>query len=264
MPFPDAPRISYHRNPLDRVVCQLRFPPILRIDAEIPASFQEMVRAEFPNFGEKSEWKFELPVGLQAQVPTEILRQVVQTSGNKNYEFTSEDKVWTINLTRTFVALSTGIYTRWEDFKQKLTIPFGALLEVYSPQYFSRIGLRYVDVIRRSKLGLEDVGWNELLQPYISGLLAADRVRHFVRNFENRYEIQLEDQKSVVRILTKFVEAKDEGQLSYMIDSDFFRTGRMEVDNALSTLDYFNVRASRLIQWCITDTLHQAMQPEEL
>jgi uncharacterized protein (TIGR04255 family) len=223
-----------------------------------------MVRSEFPNFAERSEYKFELPTGLQAQVPAEILRQVVQASGNKNYEFMSEDKVWTINLTRTFVALSTGTYTRWEDFKRKLTIPFAALLEVYSPQYFSRIGLRYVDVIKRSELGLEGVGWNDLLQPYISGFLAADEVKDHIQNFQSRYEIQLEDDKSVVRILTKFVEAKDEGHISYMIDSDFSRPGRTDVNQALSTLDYFNVRASRLIQWCITETLHHAMEPEEI
>ena len=47
MPFPDAKRIIFRKNPLTEVVCQLRFPPILKIDAEVPANFQEAIRTEF-------------------------------------------------------------------------------------------------------------------------------------------------------------------------------------------------------------------------
>ena len=53
MPFPEVKRVIYKKNPLDRVICQLRFAPILKIDAEIPADFQEMIRADFPNYSEK-------------------------------------------------------------------------------------------------------------------------------------------------------------------------------------------------------------------
>ncbi len=127
MPFPEANRVLYRKNPLDQVVCQLRFPPILRIDAEIPAEFQEMVRRQIPNLTETSEWKLEVPPGLKDQISPEILRQILQSSGNKNYEFSSEDGQWKINLTRTFVALTTQRYERWEEFKEKLEIPFRAL-----------------------------------------------------------------------------------------------------------------------------------------
>jgi len=32
MPFPEVKRVIYEHNPLDKVICQLRFPPILRIE----------------------------------------------------------------------------------------------------------------------------------------------------------------------------------------------------------------------------------------
>lgn len=45
MLFPPTQRVIYHKNPLVEVVCQLRFPTILKIDAEIPVAFQEAVRS---------------------------------------------------------------------------------------------------------------------------------------------------------------------------------------------------------------------------
>jgi uncharacterized protein (TIGR04255 family) len=260
MPFPEARRVIFHRNPLRQVICQVRFPPILRIDAEIPASFQERIRKSFPNFAETSEVTMEVPPGVQ--VPPEMLRQALQSTGIRNYEFTSEDENWKLNLTRTFVALSTTAYRRWEEFRERLNEPLNALVHEYSPTHFSRIGLRYIDVIKPSELGLAGVTWGELLQPYVLGVLGSPDVGGHIKDFENRYEISLADGRSLVRLVTRFVDEKDER--CYMIDSDFFNTDRTEIDHGFDILDYFNVRSSRLIQWVITKRLYEAMEPEVL
>ena len=43
-------RCIYRRHQLAEVVCQLRFPEILTIGANLPAQFQELIRDEFPQF----------------------------------------------------------------------------------------------------------------------------------------------------------------------------------------------------------------------
>ncbi len=58
MPFPEVQRVIYRKNPLEQVICQFRFPAILRIDTETPADFQERIRNDFPQFAEQTEWKF--------------------------------------------------------------------------------------------------------------------------------------------------------------------------------------------------------------
>lgn len=264
MPFPEAKRVIYKKNPLNRVICQLMFPPILKIDAEIPSEFQDRIRDDFPNFAEKAGVEFEVPQNVKGKIPPEVLRHFSKFFGNKNYTFSSEDAKWEVNLTRTFCAFTSKKYERWEEFKSKFMTPLTALIDVYKPSFFQRIGLRYIDVINRLELELNGIGWNELLQPYILGLLSSASVGERIQNFENKYEINLADDVSKVRLLTKFVLAPNNNVKCFMIDSDFSNSTRSDVDGALTKLDYFNKRASRLIQWCITERLHQAMEPCEV
>jgi uncharacterized protein (TIGR04255 family) len=261
MPFPASDRVIYDKNPLDQVVCQLRFPPILRIDAELPADFQDRIRAEFPNLAEAVEWKAEVSQG-SGQVPLELLQQAMQSTGNRNYEFSSEDGQWKVNLTRTYLALTTTHYERWEVFRQKLELPLKALSDIYAPSHFSRVGLRYIDVIRRSKLGLTDVVWADLIAAPVAGSLSSATIAASVRQYEAAQEIELARREGTVRLITRLVD--ESAEQSFLIDSDFFCDWKTELGDAGSELDFFHERSSRLMRWCITDKLHNAMGPRPL
>lgn len=263
MPFPEVKRVIYKQNPLDRVICQLRFPPILKIDAEIPAEFQDMIRADFPNYSEKTDLP-EPSLRIKGQISVELPPQILQSMNVKNYEFSSEDEQWQINLTRSFISLSTQAYERWETFKEKLEIPLNALNQIYSPGQFSRTGLRYINLIQRSRLGLDNVRWKELLQPYILGILSSEEISKFVQNFESSYHIALSDEESSVRMVTQLVEETDKGEICYLIDSDFFTSKKMSINDAKNKLEFFNKRASRLIQWCLSEHLHKTMEPQSV
>ncbi|MBW8003313.1 MAG: TIGR04255 family protein [Planctomycetes bacterium] len=264
MPFPSVQRVQYAKNPLEEVICQFRFPPILKIDTELPAEFQDAIREAYPEYSETSELKFEMPSGVPDQIPAEMLRQAIQSSATKSYQFLTEEKDWKVNLTRTFIALTTTKYQRWEQFKERLIGPFKALLSTYSPSNFARIGLRYINVIRRSKLGLDDVPWAELLTEYIAGIIGSAEIAPRIQGSESSSEIMLSDEQSIVRIVTKFVTAKNDKEVCFMIDSDFYRAVKTPIDRALDHLDFLNGKASGLIRWAIKDKLYQAMEPSPL
>lgn len=264
MPFPEAQRVIYGKNPLDKVICQLRFPPILKIDVEIPVDFQERVREKFPIYSESSELNLDVPADVRGQIPPEMLRLAIQTSRMKNHTFSSEDGSWRINLARNFVALSTTKYHRWEEFKTMLSTPLDSLLTVYAPKYFSRVGLRYVDIIQRSKLGLSDVAWKDLLQTHVLSILSAHDVYENVKLSESKHEIGLSDNESMLRMITGLVADVETGEVCFMIDSDFSNADKTQVESVINRLDFFNSRGSRLIRWCITDRLHNAMEPQNL
>jgi len=245
------------------VICQLRFPPILRIESS-PADFQDMVRNEFPDFVQTSEVLAVGPSPFVAQIPVQMASHISNLTKTVNYEFASEDGAWKTNLTRDFVSLSASSYRHWETFREKLQVPLHALIAVYKPRRFSRIGLRYVDVIQRSTLDLDDVSWSELLQPQVLGILGSPDVANSVRAFRSSYELALENDQDSVRIVTSFWKNTENGETCYVIDSDFFTSQPTPLEGASEKLEYFNVRASRLIRWCITERLHSAMEPTNI
>ncbi|MGA7194581.1 MAG: TIGR04255 family protein, partial [Anaerolineales bacterium] len=202
MPFPPAHRVIYKKNPLVEVICQFRFPPILSIETEVPAKLQEAIRNMYPLFTENAEILFTIP-NVSNNVDAAVAQKLEfppSSINRKNYEFRSADENWKINLTRDFLALSTTHYHRWEEFSAQLDQAFHAFIEIYSPAYFSRIGLRYRDIINRSVLSLEGANWSDLLKPYVLGILNDPAITANVIATTNITEIRLSDNQSVVRI----------------------------------------------------------------
>jgi uncharacterized protein (TIGR04255 family) len=257
--IPEAPRVLYARNPLAEVIGQIRFPAILKIDAQSPANFQERIRDSFPLLSEEEEFlSFEAPPELLQYFKANLSPKVARRA----WKFMSEDRKWTISLTRDFAALATEEYTRWEDFRAKLELMCQALQEEYRPSFATRIGLRYRDLIIRSNLGLAGVPWSELLATHIAGEYArqpfADAVREAARVLVAEFSV--ENMKLGLRHGTAHKEGSDE--IGYLIDSDFYTEEKTEVTNVLDRLDSFNRLAGRLFRWCITNELHTAMGPQ--
>lgn len=137
-------RVKYNRCPLVEVIFQLRFPTILSINSKQPADFQEKIRKEYPFYDEGIEEQNELLIntnGKSAQL---------KSSQNKNYSFVSVDKTYKVNLTSTFIAISTRKYTQWEEFSEKVRQVVKAFQETYEVPFYTRVGLRYIDVIQSS------------------------------------------------------------------------------------------------------------------
>src|SRR6185436_18142522 len=165
MPFPESTRVVYERNPLESVICQLRFPEILRIDSAIPADFQERVRHEYPIFEQKQTQS------IQMGEVAKLVGSMAPFAPRSAYDFSSSDRAWTLGLTASAISMRTTRYRSWREFKERFEPAVAAMIEIYQPVFYERIGLRYKDVIVRSTLGLANHPWVELLQPHIAGEL---------------------------------------------------------------------------------------------
>ena len=256
MAFPDLPRVVYANNPIVEVVCQLRFPTILKIDVGEPVDFQEKIREHYPIYREDE---------LQPTIPDEIKKLLATEMPFANVKparrFISADRQWMVSLARNFLAVATESYWKWEDFKTHLTRATTALEELYAPSFYSRIGLRYKNVIRRSDVGLEDVPWDQVLRPHIAAELATVEVAPAVEEAKRSLLVALDVGK--VRLRHGFVDRKSEdAEVTYSIDNDFFieeETGPNDVERIIN---YFNGQARNTFRWCISDRLHTAMAPE--
>ena len=255
-PFPPSARVIYRENPLVDVTCHLRFTPVLKIESERPAAFQEDIREALPLFREKP-----LMPSFPPQMPSQMAAVITQQLGLQGkrigYEFASSDDHWVVTLTMDSLSLSSRRYPTWEEFKTKLAGPLQSLSARYKPAFFVRIGLRYQNLIHRSKLGLKDVPWAELLKPQISGLMAVTNVAAA----QSTALIKFEGERGQVKIVHGLVQNAEDQQECYLIDSDFFTDRRIEFNDAIEQLNFFNSQSGLLFRWCITEKLHLAMGP---
>ncbi len=265
MPFPDSKRVVYGENPLTEVICQLRFPPILDISTVDPAEFQGHVRRLFPLYKKAGPG---LSVGLPAEVPEQvqnIVTQFVQGGDvDTRHKFLTDDELRAITLTRDFVAVTDRRYVTWEKFKGDIELARNALEKVYEPAFYSRVGLRYKDVIDRSQLGLEEEPWDALLsEELIGSLLAAENLRDRVRRVQTVAQISVDEVVGGYVILRHGLldQTQDGEAQTYTIDADFYSEEREATKDVTASLDLFNGLAGRLFRWAIKDRLHEALRP---
>ena len=263
MPFPITDRVSYSHNPLNQVVCQLRFPSILKIEATLPVDFQESIRHEFPIFQERQkQHDAQVPIELENALPTELRGLLPQ--GPSGYDFVSADTEWFVTLTREFLSLRTSAYSNWEDFASRIKGPLASLKEIYEPTFFTRIGLQYENLIRRSEIGLPEPAWSELIQPHLAGIISDGNIGPRVENCTQVTTVRLKGNLGQVRIQHGLVMIEETRETAYLISSDFFTDQRTEVGDETAILDQYNQKAGHLFRWCIKPQLHSAMGPSPI
>lgn len=253
MKFPDSPRVKYDRNPIVEVICQLRFPKILRIETETPVNFQEAVRSEYPILN------ISRPIEFQINSSPTVFGQEL------SYEFTDKNGDWKLVLSSDFIALSTIKYKRWEEFRDRLGAAIDILVQNYSPAHFTRMGLRYQDIIVRSELELHDYSWRSLLNPSMLGIFTDDKLpeQDFLETL-SFFACRLDYADATIRVRHGLARKNESEELGYLIDSDCYTEKLTEVKDVTNSLNLFNREIGNFFRWCISEELHQSLQPQPI
>ena len=137
-----------------------------------------------------------------------------------------------------------------------------AFFQFYRPPIFTRIGLRYQNLIRPWEIGLDGRSWKDLLQPYIAGELAsglqdAEIVRH-----QTVATIKLDDDNFLL-LRHGLVTHKETQRPAFLIDGDFYNDKQRgaDFDGTLGVTEQLHAYSERVFRWSITDAVHVAMGP---
>lgn len=266
MPFRESPRVIYRQNPLVEVICQLRFPTILRIGTPHIADFQDNIRGKYPRY-EVQEPSVDFP--HVAKEVSSILLQIglpKPPGAIDTYRFSAKDSQRFVTLSQDFLALTECKYEKWEMFREAMNETEGAFRQTFNPAFYTRIGLRYKDIIVRSRLGLANEPWKNLLQPHIVAELADQDVSDAILTTQKQSIIKtLDIPDGQVKLTHGLLHDAKSNEQCYLIDADFSVANEREGFNEpFAVLDKFNHLAGRLFRWAITDKLHAAMEPERI
>ncbi|MBN3885861.1 MAG: TIGR04255 family protein [Nostoc sp.] len=261
MKLPDYERVIYEYNPLIEVIAQIRFPTILKITSQEPVDFQDSVRFEYPIF----------EASRNLQIPVELSNLLTQFSSNVpselTYQFKSEDLSWQLSVDKSSITLVTNKYEKYEIFIERFKSAIEIFEKIYNPSFYSRIGLRYRDLIIRSKLNITNRTWVELIPRHIASELYTPEIEesiiNFIKNFQLRTEFgQVNFNHGLVQV--RDIE-KNIDETAYLLDADFFTEEKIEKGESVwKIFEKSNRTARNLFRWSITEELHSAMRPKNI
>ncbi len=243
-------RVRYLKSTLREVIYQVRFPKILKLTEGAPAAFQEMIMGNYPNYNvQKNETLVEVNGKAQQKV------------SENNHSFISQSGKTKINLTSTFIAISTLEYDRWEKLREEIETVLNNFCNCYNIAGIQRIGLRYRNIITRSKLALDDRRWAELLDSKILGPL--ENQEEVTTRFETVYEKKNSETCFTSRHF-KLIKEQPGNELSFLLDCDYYHAGFFQKESVIGLSDELHDLSLRFIENSHKDILLTAMEPQEL
>jgi len=164
-------RVQLQRAPLERVLAQVQFPPVLKINEQGHiADFQEALRKDYP-FLQKD-------VGQSMTVQVNAGNVSVNPTEETIWRFFDQEKNWRVSLALRSVSIEVRRYSSRFDFLDRLQTVLTAVNETISPGPATRVGFRYVNRLSGAQELQQLV---QYVQPELIGLLGepmATRVDH--------------------------------------------------------------------------------------
>lgn len=248
--FPHRPDVQLENAPLAEVICQVRFPPILRILREDPSELQERVRHRFP------ELQIEQGVAISFSAAAGGTPPAVETPP-KLYRFGSADGHTIVSLALDFFAVSSQAYSHWHDFAGDLALVADAVNEIYQPAYAARIGLRYVNRFTPAMVGGTSIeAVFDLLRPELSALYRTDAWSEpgaFVT------QLTLPDEGGELVIRSAYGRMPDEP--FFMLDFDYYEEGQLELDHLVARCDRYHRTIYNAFRWSLRPASLEIFRP---
>lgn len=239
--FPQQEDVRLQRAPLEEVICQVRFPPVLRIASEQPSAFQEWVRERFP--------QLEVEQGMVMRMEPLGTSPPSAKPEPRIFRFKSPDGHTVVSLALNFYALSTTFYTHWRDFLELLQLVNQAACEVYDLPYAARVGLRYINHLTLENTGASSVAelW-EILRPELTVLLRGDCWDEPLEMLSNLALAAGEDERLTLRTGFKSGE-----ETVFLLDFDYYSEGNIPLENLTTLCQRYHDVIYNAFRWCIRE-----------
>jgi len=239
--LPAVARAHYARNFIRTAVCELRFPTLFELESDKPPlSFAKAVRKDFPIY--------ELFRGLNVG-PASV-------ASSAGHNFRSKDAKWTVQLRAFTLSLETANYNSFDDLKDRLSLVLRAALEVIETDFFTRVGLRYVNALPVGEDKIEQWVNPTLVAPLSSGVFG---------DLSEYWQVMRGTTPSADGFYLQHgtpANASAPGR-EYVLDIDLYRED-VPAKDAIGAVTKLHEREFELFSWAIGEKARQHLGPSDL
>jgi len=235
---------QYKRNFLHQAVCELRFPTLMELgEPRPPADLVKALRKEYPYL----ELANEVSLGIGAN----------SSNNTHTHIFRSTKLTWTVSLKQSSLSVETTAYTDYAHMKERVLRIVEAASKIIDSDFFTRIGLRYINIIDSSNNPV--LGWvnPELVGPLLSG--------HFkgIHEYAGKLQLAADDGGCLLQhgIVLKQKQAAGETIPQYLLDIDVFRN-EIQLSNTGEALDAMHAQAFDVFDWAIGTKAREYLSTE--
>ena len=152
-------------NFIRAAVCELKFPILLELEQGPPIEIQKKLKKDFPFFDKL--------LSVEGKVDPSNTDKLEMKSKNPHYQMQSIDKKWTVIIKPDSIALHTTDYLDFEQFYTKTMLVFKQSLPHIDSDFFTRVGLRYINAIPFKNEDFKGYINPSLVAPIEDGVLGA-------------------------------------------------------------------------------------------
>jgi uncharacterized protein (TIGR04255 family) len=235
--LPDVGLVEYQKNFINQAVCELRFPALLEFETATPVQLQKPLRKDFPLY-ERQEG---VSIGL------EIAKKETK------HVFKSRKGDTLVSFKTSAIALEMKKYKNFGEFVKQLELLLERSKELLDTDFFTRVGLRYINEIPIGEGNLGEWIRPELVAPLIAGTYGkVNRFFQEVRGSTTTGQYSFRHGFSGVDKIEKML---------YTLDFDFFDEN-VPFDSVLSKVNDFNRESFRFFCWTFGPKTRELMGRE--
>ena len=224
---------KFRRNYLKQAVFEVRFPTLFELaERKPPQAFVSALRKDYPHL----ELNNEFTLGINAQ------------SGADNVHILRSSKLqWVVSLKQSSLSLETSKYTSYKELRERAEKLIDAANKVIDSDFFTRIGLRFVNVIETAPNDvLED--W---VNPLLVGPIVSGKIFSGVNELAGRIQVLADDGGCLLQHGLRHKNSSTDAVLpNYVVDIDSFRTD-IEVAQSLPALDAMHAQSFLVFDWTL-------------
>jgi uncharacterized protein (TIGR04255 family) len=240
--IPEVGKVACQQNFIQTAVCELRIPTVLELDTSSPNKFVKTLKREYPLYSKNRDFA----VNFGPSPASHAL----------SHTLTDRKRRWVATFKSSALTLETTRYQGFDDFHERLMKIIDASSEDRDSDFFVRVGLRYIDFL---PIGQDDLeGWinKNLATALLDGTYGS--VKEFWQTIRGDTASGGYTLRHGLQDTAPPQPGAQRGQMSYVLDMDFYREDVEEADVG-GLLRSLHNEAFSLFAWAIGDKAREHM-----